>query len=196
MHKGTQKGFTLIELLVVIAIIGILASIVLVSLNQARARARDANRVSSLQEMAKFIAVNEDGSAPTPFWDAETGGNAACQTSEYCSLASDANPPIAMGISSTTPLVTNFQTYVDPTAGTSTTACYGETGGPSTPVGTPCAYSMSYIDTDNPVGTAAPNPDSQHYEICAMLEGSIGGYDAGLVHVGSDTGGSVRPGCY
>jgi prepilin-type N-terminal cleavage/methylation domain-containing protein len=194
--KTFRKGFTLIELLVVIAIIGILASIVLVSLNQARARARDANRVSSLQEMAKFIAVNEDGSAPTPFWDAASNGNAACQTSEYCSLASDTNPPVALGVSSTTAIVTNFQLYIDPTAGTSTTACYGDTGGPATPVGTPCAYSMSYIDTDNPVGTAAPNPDSQHYEICAMLEGSIGGYDAGLVHVGSDTGGSVQPGCY
>lgn len=57
----SKAGFTLIELLVVISIIGILASIVLVSLNSAQRKARDTKRISSIHQIRLALELYFDG---------------------------------------------------------------------------------------------------------------------------------------
>lgn len=71
-----NKGFTLIELLVVIAIIGILASIVLVSLNDARSRARDVKRVGDIRQIQLALEGYYDANSAYPGGD---GSDASCQ---------------------------------------------------------------------------------------------------------------------
>ncbi len=78
MNKN--KGFTLIELLVVIAIIGILASVVLSSLNSARASARDAKRTGEIKAVITSLELyrNQNGQYPIPPPPGVSVANAAC----------------------------------------------------------------------------------------------------------------------
>lgn len=60
------RGFTLIEILLVITIIAILAAIVLVGLNSARSKARDAERLTDLQTIASALEFYYDDTGHYP----------------------------------------------------------------------------------------------------------------------------------
>ena len=62
-----KKGFTLIELLVVIAIIGLLSTLAVVSLNNARGKARDARRISDVKAIQTAVELYKADQNDTMF---------------------------------------------------------------------------------------------------------------------------------
>lgn len=61
-----RGGFTLIELLVVITIIGLLASVVLVSVNNVRSKARDVRRLSDINQIVLALGIYHDANEQYP----------------------------------------------------------------------------------------------------------------------------------
>jgi len=79
-NKFQQRGFTLIELLVVIVILGILSTISVGTFRSYFAKARDSERVSTVQNLAMMIKVESGGAGDCGVYNYTTGGNVSSAT--------------------------------------------------------------------------------------------------------------------
>jgi len=103
MKTNRKGGFTLIELLVVIAIIGILSSIVLVSLNSARQKGKDTHVIADIQQFRTQLESDAAGNYNNSFtWSAGTTLTFGGTSATYQQLFTDLNNNSASSVASTT----------------------------------------------------------------------------------------------
>ena len=79
-NKIQQRGFTLIELLVVIVILGILSTISVGTFRSYFAKARDSERVSTVQNIAMMIKVDSGGAGDCTVYNYGQNAGTDCAT--------------------------------------------------------------------------------------------------------------------
>lgn len=131
MVNNKQKGFTLIELLVVIAIIGILASVVLASLNTARAKGADASIKSNMANIRAQAELWYDNNGQT-----YGGGVTACTGGAFADT-----------------VITSAIAQIDAQNGTGTVLCNTDSTGQSWSISSPLKSSGTWcVDNTGSAG--------------------------------------------
>jgi prepilin-type N-terminal cleavage/methylation domain-containing protein len=151
LRNKNKAGFTLIELLVVIAIIGLLASVVLLALNGARAKARDAKRIADIRQLASAMELyyNDNNTYPTSNTSAifSNIGTPTIAPNYIGTIPTAPNPPD--GSCASAPNGGNYYWIANGTAQTNSyaiTFCLGQsTGGLTCTNGTACVHTLSPI---------------------------------------------------
>jgi prepilin-type N-terminal cleavage/methylation domain-containing protein len=158
-----QKGFTLIELLVVIAIIAILSTVVMAGLNSARAKSRDAKRLSDIKSLQKALDLYSD----------------TCEG--YPALGAGAYVDVADGTG-------NLNTAVN--TGCTGTETFGDYMNPlpvnPAPGGTPYTY-CSTADGAAVGAASCDTAENANYQLNFSLEGESGSLVSGA-HVATPSG--------
>ena len=150
MNKD-KKAFTLIELLVVIAIIGLLSTLSIIALNSARAKARDAKRISDVKQMQVALEMFYNDTADYPIVASMAAG---------APIYSDPAAPFLRAIP-TPPTPADGPACINDVGTTysATTYLYTKTGGDGD--GTVPSYSISFcLGSDVGQGTSKVTGDS------------------------------------
>jgi len=93
IHKN--KGFTLIEMLIVISIIALLASMILVGMGGARAKARDSRRIADIKNVQNALELYYSKYGFYP--DVQVGLNDPDGWQDFSDILTD--PEIGIGVS-------------------------------------------------------------------------------------------------
>ena len=173
LRNKKQQGFTLIELLVVIAIIGLLASVVLLALNSARAKSRDAKRVADIRQIQSGLELYFNDCNSYPVYSGTLGETTGQKLYTGTTCASPLNDGTSTGggigtlAAPTGVLISQMPKAPVPA---DSAACQATTGTP--------AVALNTYRYANPTGSVSGGIASR-YELRFCIGATTGGLTAG-----------------